>query len=178
MEFQMVMMRLQKKCLRVLCLESGMERRKGWPRDALWWVWVRNVDESMQEWPRMILKHMIRSAMSRRCSRLSSLRNVSRSGYERCWQPLIIFVKWRWMFSIWVICEMYEGDHVVEALRMFRGRSLEEFRFWKICPFPNAWQISILNPLNCEDWGLIYWCITKLFEDLSVVNVMTFLIFD
>ena len=69
----------------------------------------------MQEWPRMILKHMIRSAMSRRCSRLSSLRNVSRSGYERCWQPLIIFVKWRWMLSIWVICEMYEGDHVVEA---------------------------------------------------------------
>ena len=53
----------------------------------------------------------------------------------------------------------------IDLIGMFRGRSLEEFRFWKICPIPKAWQISILNPSNCEDWGLIYWCITKLFED-------------
>ena len=39
---------------------------------------------------------------------------------------------------------------------------------------PNVWQSLILKALNCADWGLIYWCITKLFEDLSVFNAMIF----
>ena len=54
-EFQIGMTRLAKKYFLVLSFVSGIESLRGWPRENLLFENVKNVDESMQLLPLIIL---------------------------------------------------------------------------------------------------------------------------
>ena len=114
-EFQMEIIRFEKKNLTVLVLARGCESFKEWPLRDLLWLKVKKSLKLRQLLLCTMLKHITRSAIKRLCSRLCSLSWARRSPYGRVWQPGIRLVKCLWTPSICKIWPKYEGDQVVEA---------------------------------------------------------------
>ena len=114
-EFQTGTTRLAKKNFLVFNLAMGIVSFSGWPRVSLNVVKLKKSVCSMQLSPFIILKHMIKSAIIRRCSNVCNLRCVRRWWYDKWAHPGMRRVKLRWTVSIRLIWWMYVGDHVVET---------------------------------------------------------------
>jgi hypothetical protein len=109
-EFQMRTTRHAKKWFRMLHLASGISRRNEWPlKNKL----VDGMNMSLiviEEKPRTILKHKIKSERRRRCSSDCNLRWCKRSAYVSWSRPGSLLVNVRCTLSISLIRCMYDGD--------------------------------------------------------------------
>ena len=109
-EFQMRTTRQVKKWFRMLHLASGMSTRNEWPlKNKL----VDGMNMSLiviEEKPRTILKHKIRSKRRRRCSSDCNLRWCKRSAYVNWSRPGSLLVNVRCTLSISFSFYIWKAD--------------------------------------------------------------------
>ena len=114
-EFQTATMRFEKKFLRIFNLVRGITRRRWWPLENGLGDGVKNVSGLIEEKPLTILKHMMRSATKRLCSKDFIFKLMRRSEYARSLSQGSRFVNERWTFSIALMRYIWEGDQTGEA---------------------------------------------------------------